>query len=211
MIESFVTFIQNTVFHWGALGVFLAEFIEEVIVPIPSAVILLGSGFIFLKGDFWTLSFMKDLFFVVVIPASFGLTLGSIFIYKLVYIFEKPFLDKFGKLLSVSQGDIDKMNEKLNKGKFDEFFIVIARVIPLVPSVLLAVFCGIIKMPFKKYFTLTIIGAFFRALLLSIVGFVVGDIYTKYASFISSIESIVLYSIVILSLCFIVYRKYYRL
>jgi membrane protein DedA with SNARE-associated domain len=210
MINYFVTFITNLVFPFGALGVFFAEFIEEVIVPIPSAMILLGSGFVFLKGDFWTLSFLKDWLFVVVLPATLGLTMGSVVIYKLVYIFESSFISKFGKVLSISQKDIDNMNERLNSGRFDEFFIVLARIIPVVPSVLLAVFCGIIKMPIKKYLTLTFIGAFFRSLLLSFVGFLVGDIYTKYADKIGMVENTVFVLVIVSVVVFIIYRKFYK-
>ncbi len=52
MIHSFINFIEQIVLPMGALGVFFAEIIEEVVVPIPSALVLLTSGFIFLKGDF---------------------------------------------------------------------------------------------------------------------------------------------------------------
>ncbi len=210
MIHTLVNFIQTTIFPWGWFGVFLAEFIEEIIVPIPSAVILLGSGFVFLKGDILTLVFVKNLFLTVVIPASLGLTLGSLVIYKLSFIFENIFLSKFGKILSVSQGDIDKLNERFESGKFDEIFIVLARVFPLIPSVLLAVFCGLIKMPFKKYLTLTFIGAFFRSLLLAMLGFILGDIYYKYADFISKIENTIFYLVIVFVLMFIIYRKFYK-
>lgn len=211
MIEHLVSLIYNVVFPFGPFGVFLAEMIEEIIVPIPSAMILLGSGFIFLKGQhFFSLDFLNTFMFTVVLPASLGLTLGSLIIYKLVFIFEKGFIEKFGKFLTISQLDIDNMNDRLNSGKFDEFFIVIARIIPIVPSVVLAVFCGLIKMPIKKYILLTFIGAFFRATLLSLIGFWAGNIFTKYADFISKIETTVFGVIAFSLVLFILYRKYYK-
>ncbi len=210
MIQSLLSFIYINVFPLGALGVFLAEFIEEIIVPIPSAMVLLVSGFVFLQGDMFSLEFIRSLIFIVAIPAAIGLTLGSVVIYKLVFILEKPFLDRFGKFISVSQGDIDKLNKRMELGKFDELFIVLARIFPLVPSVVLAVFCGLIKMPLRKYIILTFIGAFFRSVLLSIVGFMVSGLYYKYANIISSIENSIFALIIVSIFLFIGYRKFYK-
>jgi membrane protein DedA with SNARE-associated domain len=207
MIETIVAFIQQTVFPLGALGVFVAEFVEEVIVPIPSAMILLGSGFVFLKGSI-SLSFLNTLFFTVVIPATAGLTIGSLVIYLLVFKFEKPFIEKFGKYLTIEQKDLDQMNERFNSGKLDEIFIILARIFPIVPSVVIAVFCGLIKMPWKKYLIITIIGAFFRSLILSLVGWQVGELYIKYAGAIGKIENTGLILLVVAFLGFVGYRKF---
>ena len=68
----------------GAMGVFFAEIIEEVVVPIPSALVLFTSGFILLSGEV-SYEFFKDLIFVITIPGALGLTLGSTVIYYLAY------------------------------------------------------------------------------------------------------------------------------
>lgn len=93
MIHSFITFIEQIVLPMGALGVFFAEIIEEIIVPIPSALVLLTSGFIFLKGDFG-IDVIKNLLFVIAIPGALGLTLGSLVIYYLSFYGGKPFIEK---------------------------------------------------------------------------------------------------------------------
>jgi membrane protein DedA with SNARE-associated domain len=169
--------------------------------------ILLGSGFVFLKGSI-SLSFLNTLFFTVVIPATAGLTIGSLVIYLLVFKFEKPFIEKFGKYLTIEQKDLDQMNERFNSGKLDEIFIILARIFPIVPSVVIAVFCGLIKMPWKKYLIITIIGAFFRSLILSLVGWQVGELYIKYAGAIGKIENTGLILLVVAFLGFVGYRKF---
>ena len=209
MIESLILFIEKVVLPLGAKGVFLAEFIEEIIVPIPSALILLGSGFIFLKGSL-SFSLLGDLFFKVVFPATLGLTLGSFVIYYLAFKLEKFFIEKFGKFASITQDDIEKLKFKFENTKYDEWFLIFARIFPVVPSVLIAVFCGIIKMPFKKYFFITIAGAFFRSLLLSIIGWQIGEFYIKFAKTIGKFENIFFILIIFIILVFIMYRKFFK-
>lgn len=209
MIESVIHIIENIVLPLGGFGVFLAEVVEEVIVPIPSAMILLGSGFIFLKGPL-TLDIIKTLFFTIVIPASLGLTVGSFIIYYLSYRLEGFFIEKFGKFAGISQTDLDNLSKKFKGGLYDDLLIIFFRVVPLVPSVLLAVFCGIIKMPFKRYALLTMIGAFLRSLSLAIIGWQVGEVYIKYAKLIGAIENKVFMAIIVFILIYLLYRKFYK-
>ena len=180
-----------------------------MIVPIPSAVILLGSGFLFLKGSF-SLTFLTTLLFTVVIPAALGLTLGSLVIYWLAYKGGKPFLDRYGKWLGVGWKDVESITQKFQSGTFDEWTMVLARVFPVIPSVLIAVFCGVTRMPYKKYIALTFVGAFFKALLLGLIGWQVGELYIRYADIIGHIENATLGLILIGFLSFVVHRKLKR-
>lgn len=209
MIETVIHLLELYIIPLGGFGVFAAEVIEEVIVPIPSAMILLGSGFLFLKGPL-TLALTSTLLFTIVIPATLGLTLGSLFIYGLAYKGGKPFLDTYGRWLGVTWSDIEEVNQKFTEGTFDEWSLVLARVFPIIPSVLIAAFCGLTRVPLRKYITLTLIGAFFKALFLALIGWQVGALYLKYADIIGHIENTV-FALAILSIIgFVVYRKYTR-
>ena len=209
MITTIIQLLEHLVLPLGGVGVFAAEVIEEVIVPIPSAVILLGSGFLFLKGSF-SLTFLTTLLFTVVIPAALGLTLGSLVIYWLAYKGGKPFLDRYGKWLGVGWKDVESITQKFQSGTFDEWTMVLARVFPVIPSVLIAVFCGVTRMPYKKYTALTFVGAFFKALLLGLIGWQVGELYIRYADIIGHIENATLGLILIGFLSFVVHRKLKR-
>lgn len=206
MIHTVIQILENLIVPLGGLGVFTAEVIEEIIVPIPSAVILLGSGFVFLKGAF-SAAFLWTLFFTIVFPAAFGLTLGSLVIYWLAYKGGKPFLDRYGKWLGVSWLDVEYVTKKFQSGTFDEWSMVIARVFPIIPSVLIAVFCGVTRMPYKKYIILTFIGAFFKALILALVGWQVGGLYLRYAGVISYMENTVFVMVILFFVGFVIYRR----
>lgn len=209
MIETVIHLLELYIIPLGGFGVFAAEVIEEVIVPIPSAVILLGSGFLFLKGAF-SVSLVSTLLFTIVIPATLGLTLGSLVIYGFAYKGGKPFLDRFGTWIGVSWADIESIQRKFEEGTFDEWTFILARVFPVVPSVLIAVFCGLTRMPIRKYITLTLVGAFFKAFFLAIIGWQVGTLYLKYANVIGHIENTVFALIILGTVGFVVYRKFKR-
>lgn len=207
MISTVIHLLEQYIIPLGGFGVFIAEIIEEIIVPIPSAMILLGSGFLFLKGPL-TLGLISTLFFTIVIPATLGLTLGSLVIYGLAYKGGKPFLEKYGKLLSVGWSDVEAVNQKFTEGTFDEWSLVLARVFPIIPSVLIATFCGLTRLPLRKYVTLTLIGAFFKALFLALIGWQVGELYLKYADIIGHIEDTILFLTIASIVGFILYRKF---
>lgn len=207
MIDSFIQFVEHVVIPLGAFGVFFAEVIEEIIVPIPSALVLFTSGFLFLKGDF-SLDLLKDLIFIITIPGALGLTLGSTVIYCLGFYGGKPVIEKYGNFLGVGWADVLNFENMVNKTKYDEIFFVFARIVPIVPSSLIAVFSGITRMPMKKYLVLTFIGSVIKASIYAFVGYKVGELYHTYAENISKIENIGLFIALFLLVCFIGYRMY---
>jgi membrane protein DedA with SNARE-associated domain len=209
MIHSFITFIEQIVIPFGGLGVFLAEVIEEVIVPIPSALVLFTSGFILLQGE-TSFSFFRDLVFIITIPGAVGLTLGSTFIYFLGYKGGKPFIEKYGKYFEVSWQEVLDFDERLNKSKYDEYIFVFARIVPFVPSSVIAMFAGVTRMPLKKYLIFTFIGATIKSFIYGYIGYEVGDLYRVYAESIGKFENLGLILIFILGVFFIGYRVYTR-
>lgn len=207
MIHSFILFIEKIVIPFGAFGVFFAEVIEEIIVPIPSAIVLFASGFILLKGD-TSIYLIRDLIFTISIPGALGLTLGSTFIYALGYYGGKPFIDKYGKYIDVSWDEVLKFDERMTKTRYDDVLFVVARIIPLVPSSLIAIFSGVTRMPLKNYLILTFIGSFFKALIYAFVGHKVGELYYVYADAISKVEKVGLLFIVLVIGSVFAYRGY---
>ncbi|MCH7730796.1 hypothetical protein IID21_04775 [Patescibacteria group bacterium] len=51
MIEKLTSLIQPIVVEYGAVGVFLATLLEEIIAPIPSPLVPLTAGFFLLPPD----------------------------------------------------------------------------------------------------------------------------------------------------------------
>ena len=205
MIESLVDFLQTAILPWGALGVFVASVIEEVLAPIPSAVIMTVSGFIFVTGPV-SVKAISALIFKVAIPAALGVTLGSYVIYFVARFGGRFVIEKWGKYIGLYWTDIEKLQNSLKGTRKDEFIIGGARVLPFIPSVAISAFCGILEMNVIKYFFISFIGVFFRGIILGILGWQVGNVYEKYTDTLSSIENIVLISTIFILGIFIVVK-----
>lgn len=208
MIEYLVHFLQTNVLPWGAAGVFAASVVEEVIAPIPSALVMTMSGFLLVTGSV-SIKAISALIFKVAIPAALGVTLGSYVIYYAAKFGGKFLIERWGKYLGLRWSDIKKLQGKLSGTRKDELIIGVARIIPFVPSVAISAFCGVIEMNIFKYFIISFVGVFLRGIVLGALGWQVGHIYEKYASAISSIENTVLLSTIVALLVFVV-LKYRR-
>ena len=205
MIESLILFLQVHVLPLGVLGVFLASVVEEVIAPIPSALIMTMSGFLLVSGEI-SLSSVGSLIFKVAIPAAFGVAIGSLFVYYIARYGGRVIIERWGKYVGLYWSDIEKIQNKFSNSKKDELIIMGARVLPFVPSVAISAFCGIIQMKVFKYFVISFIGVFFRGLILGFIGWQVGNVYSKYAKLIGIWESYFLYTIVILVIGFVMLK-----
>ena len=212
MIHSFITFIEQVIIPYGALGVFLAEIMEEIVVPIPSALVLFTSGFVLLKGAV-SFELLKNLIFIIGIPGTIGLTLGSLVIYYLSFYGGKTFILKYGNYLGISWQEVLDFDEKMNKSIYDEYLFIFARIIPLVPSSLIAVFAGVTRMPVKKYIILTFIGSIIKATVYGYVGYQVGELYHVYAEKVGQYEGIglvIIATTVFVFLSYRIYKKYFN-
>jgi membrane protein DedA with SNARE-associated domain len=205
MIGNLVLFLETHVLPWGALGVFIASVVEEVIAPIPSALIMTLSGFLFVP-DLFSLGSFYDLVLKVALPAAFGVTIGSYVIYLLARFGGRFIVEKWGKYIGLYMKDVDRLADRLSHTRKDEFIIALARVIPIVPSVAISALCGFLEMSYGKYFVVTFVGMFLRALILGYLGSQVGGLYIRYAETINSIEKLILLSTILIVFVFIVLK-----
>ena len=205
MIEALIHFLETAILPWGALGVFVASVIEEVLAPIPSAVIMTLSGVLFVTGPV-SVKAILALIFKVAIPAALGVTLGSYVVYFVARFGGKIVIEKWGKYIGLYWTDIEKLQNHLSGTRKDSLIIGGARVLPIIPSVAISAFCGILEMNVIRYFFISFIGVFFRGIILGILGWQVGNVYERYTQTISSIENIILISTILAIGIFIVVK-----
>lgn len=207
MIDNLVQFVDLTIRHFGVPGVFLASFTEEVIAPIPSGIVMMSSGYAFLGGLPITLVNILYLLTHVALPLSLGLTLGSLFVYGLVYRYEELIVAKIGPYLGFSLNDVKKLHRYFEKGHKDELVLLVMRVLPIIPSVVINAVAGIIKIKPSRYITVTIIGTSIRAFVISFIGWQVGNVYKEYADVVDHFENYVLYTIIAIGIGFVIWKK----
>ncbi len=207
MLENLTHLLQNFFVEYGAIGVFIGSIIEEIIAPIPSTLIILGSSFFILEGQAITTNSIANLIFNVSLPAALGMTIGSLFVYGLCYYIGKPFINRWGKYLAIKWEDIQKTEQKFEEQTKDEILLYGLRAIPVVPSVAISAFCGVIRYDLKKYIIITFLGGLTRATILGFLGWQFGNFYQEIASQISFLEEIVVIIIVFSLIVYILYNK----
>lgn len=206
MIESLVNFIQNFLLPWGAIGVFAASILEEVIAPIPSAFVLTSAGFFLIQSHAWSWAVASEILLRIAIPGALGVTIGSLFVYAIGYFAGKPLLARWGNFLGISWSEVEGLERRFDKGHSDELTLFIVRAVPAIPSVIISTFCGLIRIPFREYFIFSFLGTIVRAFILAFVGWQIGGLYVKFAGFISRVENGIFTAVALGVLIFIGYR-----
>lgn len=205
MIADLINLITEVILPYGPLGVFIAALLEEVIAPIPSAVVQLASGFFFLSGGIdtvWVYNFVC----IILIPISLGVSFGSLVVYGLAYSLGKPALIKWGKFFGVSWEEVKQLDTWFESSVADEIGLFILRTIPIIPSVAVSAAYGLVRFNIFKYIVITFMGTLVRAGILAVVGWQVGGVYLRYAEIIGRFESFVLFSGIVCVGLFILYR-----
>lgn len=201
-------YLQNFFMDYGSLGVFLGSFIEEIIAPIPSTLVILGSSFFIMQGVPISLESVFSLIIYVSIPAALGLTLGSLFLYAIGYFIGKPFITRWGKYMGFSWDDVEKTQQKFAESKNDDIALFSLRAIPVVPSIAISTFCGIIRYKIKNYIFITFLGSIVRASILGFLGWQFGRFYESIADTIAIYEDIVIIGLIIAIVAYIIYKKF---
>lgn len=202
-----MTLLEQFFMNNGALGVFLGSILEQIIAPIPSSIVVLGGSFFIMKGNILSLEAINTLFLNVVLPAATGITLGSLLYYGLSYKIGTPFIERAGKYLGVSVKDIEGVEKRVKRSRYDYLFLFFARCLPIIPSIAISLFCGIIKYPLRNYLIITFFGALIQATILGIVGWQVGNVYITLADSISFLNDIIAIIIVLGIIIYIIKKK----
>jgi len=145
---------------------FFGAFIEEVIAPIPSPLVMTLAGSMAASlGRAWTYLIWLAL------VGAIGKTIGSYIIYVISDKGEDIVLNKFGKYLGVSHKEVEIIGKHLNKGWRDEFVLILLRAIPIMPTAPVSIVCGLIKINLKTYLSSTFIGTLIRNVFYLYLGF----------------------------------------
>ncbi|MFM9142187.1 MAG: DedA family protein [Actinomycetota bacterium] len=136
----------------GVFGAGLFIAIESIVIPLPSELVLLLSGFNISTGEF---SFLP-----LWIATSIGSLAGALVLYTLGFGFSRNRLQRivsrYGKYLGVKESDLNKSFTLFEK--YGSAIILIGRLFPLVRS-LVSIPAGLAKMNLAKFSLLTILGS----------------------------------------------------
>ena len=163
------------------LTICLAMFLENIIPPIPSEIIMpLGGFFVYQE---------KLNFYIVVFWGLFGTILGSLPWYYLGRLVNETrisnFLDNKGKYLGISSDDLIK-----SKKWFEKYGVSLVFWGRLVPGIrtLISVPAGIELMPLKKFLIWTSLGSLIWVALLTYAGYLFGENYPIIETYLDKIK-----------------------
>ena len=174
----------------GQLSVFIGVIIEQIIVPIPSPLIIMGAGAILIPHGISIPNAFLQILWIIVLPGSLASTLGSYIGYMISFYGGKALVLRFQRFLDVDWDQIERL-EKRFQGRKEAWSIFLSRAIPVFPISLVSIFAGLLRIPIKPFTIYTFLGSIFRCFFLGFFGWWIGATYEKAATRIDSVETII--------------------
>ena len=190
MISEITQWILELMRAHGQLSVFIGVMIEQIIVPIPSPMIIMGAGAILISPELSILNAFLQILWLIVLPGTIASTLGSYIGYTISYYGGKALVIRFQRFLDVDWNQIERL-EKRFQGKKEAWSLFLARAIPVFPISLVSIFSGLFRIPIRPFTLYTFLGSIFRCLFLGFVGWWAGATYEKVAGHLDSLETII--------------------
>jgi membrane protein DedA with SNARE-associated domain len=163
-----IPFLNSLYGAVGYVGVMVAMAIESAMVPLPSELILPYAGF--LVSDPTQLEPLTRGpwgFWVVVVVATIGNTLGSLVAYAIGAWGGRPFLEKYGRYLLIRQHEIEIADHFF--ARWGKATVFIGRLLPVVRT-FISFPAGVARMPIRPFIVYSTAGAFLWSILLVWVG-----------------------------------------
>ncbi|MEI6480651.1 MAG: DedA family protein [bacterium] len=131
--------------------------------------VMIGAGFLYRIGTF--------AFFPMYLCLVFGDFVADLCWYFIGYFGAKPVLNKFGRFLNVTPEIIKKV--ELRFKTYESVIILISKLtMGFGFSLATLIVAGMLKMDFKKYVSLNLLGGFVWTFFMISVGFIFGNIYS---------------------------------
>lgn len=149
----------------------LGSFIEELLAPIPSPLVMGTVGSI-LQGQQFSWWYVIGLCLL----GAATKTAASYLLYLLSDKAEDIFTSKFGRWLELSPNQVEGFGERLRKHNQDWISLLVMRSLPFFPSGPVSVLAGIIKIDLRVFLLTTLVGTTIRNFLY-LLGGLVGSYY----------------------------------
>ena len=196
-IPDLITKTVETNPYIAYLLISFAMFLENLIPPIPSEIIMPLGGFFVYTGDLN--------FYILIFSGLIGTVVGALPWYFLGKLLNEKklsnFIDRKGKFVGISSKDLDK--SRLWFDKYGVLLVFWGRLIPGIRT-LISVPAGIELMPINKFLIWTSLGSLIWVVFLTSAGYLFGENYKIIGSYIDNFKVILKPILVILILFFLI-------
>jgi membrane protein DedA with SNARE-associated domain len=187
-MESFLTSAP-----YAALILF--SFLEAACIPIPSEVTFGFAGVLAYQGHL-------NLALVIIIGSLAELA-GSYASYAVGRRGGKPLVQKWGRYVLVTQGDVDRA-ERFLAGR-GAWAIPVGRMLPFIRA-FTSIVAGLVRIPAGRFGVLSLIGTVIYATVLSVIGYEVGHAWNSINHGLTIATYILVAIVVIVIVGFVLYR-----
>lgn len=180
-MESLIVWLEGLIQSHGWLGLLAGTFLEEIIIPLPSSLIMMGGGFLLIHAESVWAALGQIIFYFIPI-GLIGVMTGSLFWYGLSYRLEELVIKRLGKYIGVSWDEVKGIERFFKNKAADEWILFCLRAIPIFPGVVTAILMGLIRMPPKKFIVFGTLGTAVRLGIMGFLGWVFQEMYVIYAN-----------------------------
>jgi membrane protein DedA with SNARE-associated domain len=167
MLNEWILLLISTA---GYLGIFLAMFVEGILTPIPSELIMPFAGYLCSTGELNIV--------LVILVGSLGAVAGSTVAYFLGRVLGRRFLDRYGRYLGLGPDSLCRADAWF--ARWGSYGILIGHALPGIRSVI-SFPAGIARMDIKRFALFTFIGATIWNSVLVTAGFLLGQYWIQFA------------------------------
>ena len=199
-----IPFLNSLYGAVGYLGVTIAMTIESAMIPLPSELILPYAGFLVsdptqvepLTHGPWS-------FWIVVIVATIGNTIGSLIAYAIGAWGGRPFLERWGRYLLIRPHEIEVAERFFERyGSATAFF---SRLLPIVRT-FISFPAGVARMPLGRFVAYSTAGAFIWSTVLVFAGVQLGARWQDIRHALQPFDLLIAVGVVALVILFIWWR-----
>jgi membrane protein DedA with SNARE-associated domain len=181
--------ISNWMNGLGYWGIGLLMFLENLFPPIPSELIMPLAGFTVAKGGMNLL--------LAILAGTVGTMVGTFAWYYLGRVVNyqrlEIWVDRYGRWMGVTAGDIDRVNTWFNRhGNKAVFF---GRMVPGIRT-LISLPAGMNQMPIATFSFYSTLGTLIWTTGLTLAGYFLGDNYALIEKYLAPVSKLVLFGLV---------------
>lgn len=198
-MEQWITDVMS---QYGYIGIFLLIFVEYILHPFPSEIVLTFAGYMTTQTsmNFW----------MVCVIAVVAATTGSIVLYYIGALIGEErlyrLIDRYGKYVRIKRKDLDRTHAWFER--YGHWAILFGRLIPIVRT-LISIPAGLTRMNLIHYTIFTAIGTSIWNLFLITLGMTLGDQIQMIIHYIG-IYSKVFIVIIAIAVLYCIYRWWRR-
>ena len=199
-----IPFLEGLYGSFGYLGVLVAMAIESAMIPLPSELILPFAGFLVSDpGKIEPLTHGPWGFWLVVIAATLGNTIGSLIAYAIGAWGGRPFLERYGKYLLIRPHEIEIAEHFF--AKYGAATVFFSRLLPIVRT-FISFPAGVARMPLGRFVAYSTAGAFLWSMLLVYAGTVLGANWVDIRHALQPFDLLIAVGAVVLVVAFVWWR-----